>query len=155
MVFLVTFLYVFLVNCYIFWSLAPPRGITLGQWYHALKGLAPGKYHTKFQLSSPKGMKVISCKRNTDVKLHLNLQVNLNLVTNMTYAHRHVHTYGSNITAKRYMPHSCLRQVGAYKIDKRLLTASKRLTLSPLSFWSGLICPWTWTCPLMQIDVSV
>ena len=30
----------------------------LGQWYHALKDLALGKYHTKFQLSSPKGMKV-------------------------------------------------------------------------------------------------
>ena len=49
--------------------------MTLGQWYHALKCLALGKYHTKFQLSSPKGMKVISCKRNADVKLHLNLQV--------------------------------------------------------------------------------
>ena len=60
--------------------------MTLGQWYHALEGLALGKYHTKFQLSSPKGMKVISCKRNADVKLHLNLQVNLNLVTNVTYA---------------------------------------------------------------------
>ena len=44
----------------------------LGQWYHALKDLALGKYHTKFQLSSPKGMKVIRCKRNADVKLHLN-----------------------------------------------------------------------------------
>ena len=54
--------------------------MTLGQWYHALKGLALGKYHTKFQLSSPKVMKVVSCKRNADVKLHLNLQVNLNLV---------------------------------------------------------------------------
>ena len=49
--------------------------MTLGQWYYALKGFALGKYHTKFQLSSPKGMKVISCKRNADVKLHLNLQV--------------------------------------------------------------------------------
>ena len=28
--------------------------MTLGQWYHALKDLALGKYHTKFQLSSPK-----------------------------------------------------------------------------------------------------
>ena len=108
-IFLITFLYVFLVTCYIFLPLAPPRGITLGHWYHALKGLALGKYHTKFQLSSPKGMKIISCKRNADVKLHLNLQVNLNLVTNVTYAH----TYGRNITAKRYMPHYCLRQVGA------------------------------------------
>ena len=60
--------------------------MTLGHWYHVLKGLALGKYHTKFQLSSPEGMKVISCKRNTDIKLHLNLQVNLNLVTNVTYA---------------------------------------------------------------------
>ena len=60
--------------------------MTLGQWYHALKGLALGKYPTMFQLSSSKGMKVISCKRNADVKLHLNLQVNLNLVTNVTYA---------------------------------------------------------------------
>ena len=58
-------------------------------------------------------MKVISCKRNTDVKLHLNLQVNLNLVTNVTYAHTHVRTYGRNIKAKHYMPHSCLRQAGA------------------------------------------
>ena len=65
-------------------------GMTLGQWYHDLKGLALGKYHTKCQLSSPKGMKVISCKRNADVKLHLNLQVNLNLVTNVPYAHRHI-----------------------------------------------------------------
>ena len=56
----------------------------LGQWYHALKGLALGKYHTKFQLSSPKGMNVISCKRNADVKLHLNLQVNLNLTYSRT-----------------------------------------------------------------------
>ena len=71
--------------------------MTLGQWYHAVKGLALGKYHTKFQLSSsPKGMKVISCKRNTDVKLHLNLQVNFNLITN-------TRTYGRNITAKRYI----------------------------------------------------
>ena len=69
--------------------------MTLGQWYHALKGLALGKYHTKFQLSSPKGMKVISCKRNADVKLHLNLQVNLNLVTNVTYARTDV-TSGRN-----------------------------------------------------------
>ena len=35
-------------------------------------------------------MKVISCKRNADVKLHLNLQVNLNLVTDVTYAHTDV-----------------------------------------------------------------
>ena len=47
-------------------------------------------------------MKVISCKRNVDVKLHLNL----NLVTNVTNAYTHVRTYGRNITAKRYMPHS-------------------------------------------------
>ena len=70
--------------------LAPPRGMTLGQWYHTLKGLDVGKCHTKFQLSSPENIKVISCKRNADVNLHLNLQVNLNLVTNMTYASTHV-----------------------------------------------------------------
>ena len=33
--------------------------MSLGQWYHALKGLALDKYHTKFQLSSPKGVKVM------------------------------------------------------------------------------------------------
>ena len=65
--------------------LAPPRGMTLGQWYHTLKGLDVGKCHTKFQLSSPEDIKVISCKRNADVNLHLNLQVNLNLVMNVTY----------------------------------------------------------------------
>ena len=92
--------------------LAPPRGMTLGQWHHTLKGLDIGKCHTKFQLSSPEGIKVISCKRNADVNLHLNLQVNLNLVTNVTYAHTHVCTYGRNLMAKRYMPHSCQRQVG-------------------------------------------
>ena len=58
--------------------------IFLGAWYHTLKGLDVGKFHTKFQLSSPEGIKVISCKRNADVNLHLNLQVNLNLVTNVT-----------------------------------------------------------------------
>ena len=89
--------------------------MTLGQWYHALKGLALDKYHTKLQLSSPKGMKVISYKRNADVKLHLNLQVNVNLVTNVTYARTHIRTYGRNSTAKRYMPHSCLRQAGGIK----------------------------------------
>ena len=47
-------------------------------------------------------MKVISCKRNADVKLHLNLQVNLNLVTNVTNAHTR------NITKKRYMGHKKL-----------------------------------------------
>ena len=57
--------------------LAPPRGKTLGQRYHILKALVVGKCHTKFQLSSPEGIKVISCKRNADVNLHLNLQVNL------------------------------------------------------------------------------
>ena len=65
--------------------LAPPRGMTLGQRHHTLKGLDVGKGHTKFQLSSPEGIKVISCKRNVDVNLHLNLHVNLNLVTNVTY----------------------------------------------------------------------
>ena len=65
--------------------LAPPRGHTLGQRYHTLKGFDVGKCHTKFQLSST-GIEVISCKRNADVNLHLNLQVNLNLVTNVTYA---------------------------------------------------------------------
>ena len=60
--------------------------MTLGQRYHTLKGLDVGKCHTKFQLSSPEGIKVISCKRNADVNLHLNLQVNLNLVTKVTYA---------------------------------------------------------------------
>ena len=44
---------------------------------------------TKFQLSSPEGIKVISCKRNADENLHLNFQVNLNLVRNVTYAHTH------------------------------------------------------------------
>ena len=90
---LVTFCYVFLMTCYIFLPLAPPRGMTLGQRYHILKGLDVGKCHIKFQLSSPKGIKVISCKRNADVNLHLNLQVNLNPVTNVTYAHMHVSTY--------------------------------------------------------------
>ena len=60
--------------------------MTLGQRYHTLKCLDVGKCHTKFQLSSPEGIKVISCKRNADVNLHLNLQVSLNLVTNVTYA---------------------------------------------------------------------
>ena len=56
-----------------------------GHWYHKFKGLDVGKCHTKFQLSSPEGIKVISCKRNANVPyLHLNLQVNLNLVTNVT-----------------------------------------------------------------------
>ena len=64
--------------------------MTLGQRYHTLKGLDVGKCHTKFQLSSPEDIKVISCKRNADVNLHLNLQVNLNLVMNMTYTHTHV-----------------------------------------------------------------
>ena len=65
------FLYVFLVTCYIFWPLAPPKGMILGQWYHTLKGLDVGKCHTKFQLSSPEGIEVISCKRNADVNLHI------------------------------------------------------------------------------------
>ena len=90
-------------------TLAQPRGMTLGQRYHTLKGLYMDKCHTKFQLSSPEGIKVKSCKRNADVNLHLNL----NLVTNVTYAHMHVRTrhigktLGPNIMAKRYMPHSC------------------------------------------------
>ena len=29
------------------------------------------------------------------------------------------------------------------------------LTPSPLSFWSGLFRSWIWTCPLMQIGVSI
>ena len=29
------------------------------------------------------------------------------------------------------------------------------VTLSSLSFWSGFFHPWIWTCPLMQIGVSV
>ena len=53
-------------------------------WYHTLKGLDVGKCHTKFQLSNPEGIKVISCKRNADINLHLNLQVNLNLGMNVT-----------------------------------------------------------------------
>ena len=53
--------------------------MTLGQRYHTLKGLDAGKCHTKFQLSSLEGINVISCKRNADVNLHLNLQVNLNV----------------------------------------------------------------------------
>ena len=44
-------------------ELVPPRGMTLGQRYHTLTGLDVGKCHTKFQLSSPEGIKVISCKR--------------------------------------------------------------------------------------------
>ena len=48
--------------------------MTLGQWYHTLKGLDVGKCHTKFQLCSPEGIRVINCKRNVDVNLHLNLQ---------------------------------------------------------------------------------
>ena len=93
--------------------LALPRGMTLGQRYHTLKGLDVGKCHTKFQLSSLEGIKVISCKRNADINLHLSLQVNLNMVMNVTYAHMHVGAYGRNITAKRYMPHSSQRQAGA------------------------------------------
>ena len=46
---------------------------------------------------------------NMQVNLHVNLNVNSNicttLVTNVTYAR--------DITAKCYMPHSCLRQAGA------------------------------------------
>ena len=75
----------------------PHRGMTLGQWYHTLKGLDVGKCHTKFQLSSPECIKVISCKRNADVNLHLNLQVNLNLVTNVTYAQMHVTSWRNTI----------------------------------------------------------
>ena len=67
-----------------------------GQRDHTLNGLDVGKCHTKFQLSSPEGIKVISCKIDADVKLHLNLQVNLqvnlNLVMNVTYAHTHICT---------------------------------------------------------------
>ena len=70
----------------------PAQGHDPGQQYHTLKDLDVGKCHTKFQLSSPEGIKVISCKRNADVYLHLNLQVNLNLVTNVTYAHMHIRT---------------------------------------------------------------
>ena len=77
----------------------PPRGMILGQRYHTLKGLDVGKCHTKFQLSSPEGLKIISCNWNAVVHLHLNLQINLNLVRNVTNAR--------NIMAKRYMPHSC------------------------------------------------
>ena len=51
--------------------LAPPRGMTLGQRYHTLKGLDVGKCHTKFQLFSPEGIEVISFKRNADINLHL------------------------------------------------------------------------------------
>ena len=94
---------------------SPARGMTLGQRYHTLKGLDVGKCHTKFQLSSPEGIKVISCKRNAAVNLHLSLQVNLNLVTNVTYAHMHVGTYGLNITAKCYIPHSCQGRWGHKK----------------------------------------
>ena len=85
-----------------FWPLVPPRGMTLGQRYHTLKDLDVGKCHTKFQLSSPEGIKVISCKRNAVVNLHPNLQVNLNLVTNGTYAHTHVRTYArTDVTSRR------------------------------------------------------
>ena len=73
-------------------KMPPLRGMTLGQRYHTLKGLDVGKCHTKFQLSSPEGVKVISCKRISDVNLHLNMQVNLNLVTHVPYAHTHVRT---------------------------------------------------------------
>ena len=62
------------------------QGHDPGATVNTLKGLDVGKCHTKFQLSSPEGIKVISCKRNADVNLRLNLQVNLNLVTNVTYA---------------------------------------------------------------------
>ena len=99
---LVTFLYVFLVTCYIFLLLAPPRGMTLGQWYHALKGLALVKYHTKFQLSSPNGMKVMlqeKLERKIAPKLEGKLEPGYE-------RDMHICTYGRNITAKRYMPHS-------------------------------------------------
>ena len=81
-------------NVYTVQGCPRPNPMTLGQRYHTLKGLDVGKCHTKFQLSSPDGIKVISCKRNADINadinLHLNLQVNLNLVTNVTYAYTHV-----------------------------------------------------------------
>ena len=83
-------------------SIIGSTSMTLGQQYHTLKGLDVGKCHTKFQLSSPEGMKVISCKRNADVNLHLNLPGYQRDIR--TYAHR---TYGRNITAKCYMPRSC------------------------------------------------
>ena len=65
---------------------SPTQGHNPGAPVYTLKGLDVGKCHTKFQLSSPEGIKVISCKRNADVNLHLNLQVNFNLVTNVIYA---------------------------------------------------------------------
>ena len=66
----------------------PSQGHDSGAKVHTLKGLDVGKFHTKFQLSSLEDIKVISCKRNADVNLHLNLQVNLNLVTNVRHSNR-------------------------------------------------------------------
>ena len=42
--------------------LALSRGMTLGQRHHTLKGLDVGKCHTKFQLSTPEGIKVITAR---------------------------------------------------------------------------------------------
>ena len=76
---------------------SPAQGHDPGVMYHILKGLDVGKCHTKFQLSSPEGIELISCKRNADVNLHLNLQVNLNLVMNVTYAHTHATSWRNAI----------------------------------------------------------
>ena len=89
-------------TCRHFMTPSPAQGHALGQRYHTLKGLDVGKCHTKFQLSSPESIKVISCKRNAVVNLHLNLQINFNMVTNMTYTHTHVCIYARmDVTSRR------------------------------------------------------
>ena len=114
-----------------------------------------------YKVSSPEGIKVISCKRNADVNLHLNLQVNLNLVTNVTYAHTHVHTYGRNIKAKRYMPNSCQRQEGAKKFQQEQmyphqnLSFSTAVTLKMRSMSSKSICYQFFVMPQLYIHENL
>ena len=80
----------------------------LGQLYHALRELALGKYHTKFQLSSPKMYESYKLQEKRGRKIAPKLAGKLE-----PGYERDIRTYGRNVTAKRYMLNSCLRQAGA------------------------------------------
>ena len=90
--------------------------MTQGQLYHSAEGLGLGKKHTKVQPRSMKVTQVMTSKRNADVKVNVNLNVNSKRLLDSCYEHEMLVRMNAHIIlAKPYIPHSYLRQAGALK----------------------------------------
>ena len=66
---------------------SPTKGMTQGQLYHSAEGLGLGKKHTKVQPCSIKVTQVMTSKKNADVKVNVNLNVNSKRLLDSCYEH--------------------------------------------------------------------